>query len=199
MATLKLGVFASHGGSNLQAVIDGCKNKIFDGKVCVVISNNLKSYALERAKNENITCFHISSKEYPEQEKLDEAIYNALKGSSVEIIVLAGYMKKLGDIILDEYKGKILNIHPALLPKYGGKGMYGDFVHEAVLKNGEKKTGVTVHLVDEEYDTGKIINQCEVEVKEGDTVETLSKRVLEREHSFYVETLKMISEDKIKL
>jgi phosphoribosylglycinamide formyltransferase-1 len=197
--TLKLAVFSSHGGSNLQAIIDACKSRELDAEVSVVISNNSDSFALERARREKIPYFHLSSKTYPEQEKLDEAIYSILKSYSVEIVILAGYMKKLGKLILDKYKGKILNIHPSLLPKYGGKGMYGVFVHEAVLKSGDHETGVTIHLVDEEYDRGKILNQCIVPVEKGDTVETLSKRVLESEHIIYVETLKLISEGKIKL
>jgi phosphoribosylglycinamide formyltransferase-1 len=199
METLKLAVFASHGGSNLQAIIDACKNRELEAEVSVVISNNSDSFALERARREVIPYFHLSSKIYPEQEKLDEAVYSILKSYSVEIIVLAGYMKKLGKLILDKYKGRILNIHPSLLPKYGGKGMYGTFVHEAVLKSGENETGVTIHLVDEEYDRGEILNQCIVPVMKEDTVETLSKRVLESEHLIYVETLKLISEGKIKL
>lgn len=141
----------------------------------------------------------MSSLKYPDKNCLDEEIFNILNNHSVNIIVLAGYMKKLGKKVLNRYRGRILNIHPALLPKYGGKGMYGKYVHEAVLNAKEKKSGVTIHLVDDEYDTGEVINQCEVEVKENDTVDTLSERVLQREHSFYVETLKLINEGKIKL
>ena len=199
MTKLNLGILASHGGSNMQSIIDACTDGVINAKVCVVISNNSSSYALERSRNENIPCYHLSSKKYPEEENLDKAILSVLRNCSVDTILLAGYMKKLGKKVLSQYKGRILNIHPALLPKYGGKGKYGNYVHEAVLNAGEKKTGVTIHIVDEEYDTGKIINQCEVEVREKDTIETLSQRVLEREHTFYVETLKLISEGKIEL
>jgi phosphoribosylglycinamide formyltransferase-1 len=197
MPTLKLAVFASHGGSNLQAIMDACKNGELDAKVCVVISNNSDAFALERARHENIPCFHMSSKMYSTQEKLDEAIYSILQKYEITIVALAGYMKKLGKLILNNYK--VLNIHPALLPKFGGQGMYGENVHEAVLKSGDSETGVTIHLVDDEYDRGRILNQCKVPVIKGDTVETLSKRVLESEHIIYAETLKLISEGKIKL
>jgi Folate-dependent phosphoribosylglycinamide formyltransferase PurN len=108
-------------------------------------------------------------------------------------------MKKLGNKTLQEYTGKIINIHPALLPKYGGVGMYGKYVHEAVLKNKEKITGITIHLVDNNYDTGKIINQCTVNVLDNDTVDTLSQRVLNKEHDFIVETLVKISNNEIIL
>jgi len=108
-------------------------------------------------------------------------------------------MKKLGPKVLKNYKSRILNIHSALLPKYGGKGMYGNYIHEAVLQAKEKETGVTIHIVDEDYDTGRIINQIKVPVFESDTVEILSKRVLEQEHKIYVDTLNKIYEGKIKL
>jgi len=199
MGILKLAVFASHGGSNLQSIIEGCKTGVIDGDVSIVISNNGHSISLERAQKENIPHYHMSSKVFGDEDKLDDAMVDILEQHSVNLIVLAGYMKMLGPKVLGKYKGRILNIHPALLPKYGGKGMYGRYVHEAVLKGGEKTTGVTIHLVDEEYDSGVIINQCEVKVEENDTVETLASRVLGREHTFYVETLKMISEGEIKL
>lgn len=196
---INMAVFSSHNGSNLQSIIDACKNKILDMRVSVVISNNSNSFALKRAKEEGIPCFHISSKKYTNSNELDSRILILLKEYNIEMIMLAGYMKKLGEKVLQRYKGRILNIHPALLPKYGGKGMYGEYVHQAVLKSGEKITGVTIHLVDEEYDTGSIINQCKIDVKNNDTVESLAKRVQKKEKSFLIETLKLISEGTIKL
>jgi phosphoribosylglycinamide formyltransferase-1 len=187
---LNIGVFASHGGSNLQAIIDACKNQSLNAKVCVVISNNSSSFALERARNAGIPGFHISAV---------KQILLILEKHGVEIVVLAGYLKKLGKKVLQKYKGRILNIHPALLPKYGGQGMYGRNVHEAVIKSKDPVTGVTIHLVDEEYDRGPIINQCEVMVADDDTPETLAERVLEREHTFLVETLKLVEEGKLPL
>jgi phosphoribosylglycinamide formyltransferase-1 len=156
MKVLNLGFFSSHGGSNMQAVIDASKSGELKLKPCVVISNNSDSTALERARNEGIPYYHLSSKTHPDEEDLDEAILAVLKRYSVDIIVLVGYMKKLGMKTLKEYRGRVLNIHPALLPKYGGKGMYGKYVHEAVLAAKEQTTGVTIHIVDEEYDRGQI-------------------------------------------
>ncbi len=196
---LNLGFFASHEGTNMQAIIDACKDGRLDAKPCVIISNNSKSGAIQRAKKEGIPYYHLSGKTYPEFEELDKAILDALKTNNVNLVILAGYMKKIGSKTLAEYKGKILNIHPALLPKYGGKGMYGTYVHEAVLASGDKITGVSVHIVDAEYDHGAIIAQCEIPILEGDTVESLSKRVLEREHEFFVETLQKIAQGEIVL
>jgi phosphoribosylglycinamide formyltransferase-1 len=189
----------SHGGSNMQAVLDAITDGRLSAKPCVLISNNSKSPAIEKAKNFGMPFFHISQKTHPDIIEMDKEILNTLKKHSVEYLLLLGYMKKLGAKTLQEYSGKILNIHPSLLPKYGGTGMYGKYVHEAVLNNKEKTTGVTIHLVDEEYDTGKIINQCFVNVLENDTVESLSQRVLQNEHNFLVETLIKISNNEIIL
>lgn len=199
MPTLNLGFLASHEGTNMQAIIDACKEGRLNAKSCVVISNNSGSMTLQRAKKEGIPWYHLSSKTHPNITELDQAILDALEKHGVNLIILAGYMKKLGPKMLKAYKGRILNIHPALLPKFGGKGMYGRYVHEAVLAADERVTGVTIHIVNEEYDNGPIINQCQLPVYENDTVDTLSKRVLEREHEFFVEALQEISEGRIKL
>jgi len=198
MATLHLGFLASHGGSNMQAIIDACKDGRLDAKPCVVISNNSDSMALLRARNEGIPWYHISGVTHPGPAE-DEEILRVLHRHGVDTVILAGYMKKLGDITLKAYRGRILNIHPALLPKFGGKGMYGKRVHEAVLAAGEKVTGVTIHVLDENYDTGPIINQCQVPVLENDTADTLAERVLKHEHRLFAETLQMISDGRIQL
>ncbi|HWU36365.1 MAG TPA: phosphoribosylglycinamide formyltransferase [Candidatus Acidoferrum sp.] len=198
MPPLQLGFLASHGGSNMQAIIDACKTGRLEAKPCVVLSNNSDSMALQRAKNEGIPNYHISAVTYPGPLE-DEEILRTLKRHGVDTVILAGYMKMLGPETLKAYRGRILNIHPALLPKYGGKGMYGKRVHEAVLAAGEKMTGVSIHIVDETYDTGPIINQCRVPVHEGDTVDSLAERVLKHEHVLYVETLQKIVEGKIVL
>ncbi len=197
MIDLRLGFIASHEGTNMQAIVDACKSGKLNAKPCVVISNNSDSGAILRAKKERIPYYHLSSKTHPEFVELDKAILNALKIHNVNLVILAGYMKKLGPQTLATYQGRILNIHPALLPKYGGKGMYGKFVHEAVLASGDKITGVTVHVVKAEYDQGPIVAQCQVPIIDGDTVESLSERVLKREHEFFVETLQKIIEGKI--
>ena len=183
----------------MQAVLDAVSEGKLFAKPCVLISNNSKSPAIERAKHFGMPFYHISQKTHPDNIEMDNEILNTLKKHSVEYLLLLGYMKKLGSATLREYKGKILNIHPSLLPKYGGVGMYGKYVHEAVLNNKDSTTGVTIHLVDEEYDTGKVINQCTVNVLENDTVETLSQRVLDKEHDFLVETLVKISSGAIVL
>jgi len=196
---LRLGFFASHNGSNMQSIIDAIKNKQLDAIPAVLISNNSNSQAMERAQKENIQYYHISSKKYPNINDLDNVVLEILIKHKVDIIILAGYMKKIGSNVLKQFKNKILNIHPALLPKYGGQGMFGLNVHIAVLDNKEKFTGITIHLVDEIYDHGKIINQMKIPVFENDTAETLSLRVLENEHDFYIETLKKIINNEIKL
>lgn len=185
----KIAVFASHGGSDLQAIIDACESDKLNAEVGLVISNNSSSKALERARRHNITAKHISQAVEKEPEK---AIQNALKEHNIQIIFLAGYLKKLGSNILKTYENRVFNIHPSLLPKYGGKGMYGINVHTAVINAKEKETGITIHKVTEEYDQGQIIAQKKVSVLENDTPETLAKRVLKQEHIFIVEVLRLI-------
>jgi phosphoribosylglycinamide formyltransferase-1 len=199
MKKINLGFMVSHGGSNMQAVLEAISKGELNANPCVLISNNSNSQAIEKAKNYGLPYYHISQKTHPDIEELDEVILNTLKKHSVEYLLLLGYMKKLDNKTLQEYAGRILNIHPALLPKYGGIGMYGKNVHEAVLKNKEEITGITIHLVDKDYDTGKIINQCTVNILENDNVETLSQRVLNKEHEFLVETLIKISNNEIIL
>jgi phosphoribosylglycinamide formyltransferase-1 len=189
---MNIAFFASHRGSNMQAVIYACKTGRLNAHPCVVISNNGDSEALGKAKQAGIPNFHLSSKTHPDPGKLDEEILAVLVDQRADWIVLAGYMKKLGPKVLQKFEGRILNVHPSLLPKYGGKGMCGEAVHAAVLAAGEKETGVTVHLVDEQYDHGTILAQSPVPVFPGDTVESLSRRVLEREHLLLVETLNRI-------
>jgi phosphoribosylglycinamide formyltransferase-1 len=198
MATLHLGFVASHGGSNMQAIIDACKAGRLDAKPCVVVSNNSEAMALRRAKNEGIPSYHISAATHPGPLE-DEEILRVLRQHGVDTVILAGYMKMLGPATLRAYRGRILNIHPALLPKFGGKGMYGKRVHEAVLAAGEKVTGVSIHIVDEHYDTGPIIAQCQVPVLPGDTVDSLAERVLKHEHALYAETLQKIADGRIAL
>lgn len=189
---MNLGFLASGRGSNMQAIIDACKTGELQAQPSVVISNNSKSGALERAKREGISHYHLSGQTHPSPEELDDAILNALMRHDVRLVMLAGYMKRLGTKTLNCFRNRILNIHPALLPRFGGEGMYGSRVHKAVLAAGEKETGVSIHIVDENYDTGPLIAQTRMPVMKDDTVETLSKRVLAREHSFLVETLQKI-------
>jgi phosphoribosylglycinamide formyltransferase-1 len=195
----RLGFLASHGGSNMQAIIDACKEGLLDAEPAVVISNNSESTALERARREGIPGYHLSSATHADPVELDAAIQRTLEEHGVDLVILAGYMKLLGPQTLARYRGRILNIHPALLPRFGGKGLYGRAVHEAVLAAGETVTGVTIHLVDERYDLGPIVAQSEVPVLEGDTVDSLAARVLEREHQLFAETLQKIVVGEIDL
>lgn len=196
---MNIGFLASHNGSNMQAIIDACRSGVLQAEPAVVISNNNRSGAISRAKHEGIPCYHLSAKTHAEPGELDQAILNALLKHKVDIVVLAGYMKKLGHRTLSQFPGRILNIHPALLPKYGGKGMYGMYVHEAVIAAGETESGVSIHVVDAEYDTGQIIAQACVPVEPTDTPKILAARILKREHTFFAEILQKIATGAITL
>lgn len=189
MTPLRIAVFASHGGSDLQAIIDGCKGGALAAQVCVVISNNSDSMALERAKREGIPALHLSAKQSGDEERLAANILEALETYRADMIFLAGYMRRLHPGILARFHHRVFNIHPALLPKYGGQGMYGIHVHEAVIAAGEAETGVTIHRVNAAYDDGEIVAQTTVPVMPLDTPEILAARVLEREHTFLVEVI----------
>jgi phosphoribosylglycinamide formyltransferase-1 len=196
---LRLGFLASHGGSNVQAILDACREGRLAAEPCVVISNNSDAMVLDRAMAARVSAFHLSSHVHPEPARLDEAILATLEKHRVNLILLAGYMKKLGPKTLARYRGRVLNIHPALLPKYGGRGMYGNHVHDAVLAAGDKESGATVHIVDEEYDRGRILAQKKVPVLADDTSESLAARVLEVEHQLYAETLQRIATGDLRL
>jgi len=196
--TLHLGFLASHGGSNMQAILDACRAGRLDALPRVAISNNSQSGALERARRDGVPAFHVSGATHPGGAE-DGAILRLLRAHGVDTVLLAGYMKKLGPLVLGAYRGRILNIHPALLPKYGGQGMYGMRVHEAVLAAAERKSGATVHLVDSRYDHGPILAQREVPVEPGDSPASLAARVLVQEHTLYVETLQRIAAGEIRL
>ena len=196
---MNIAVFASHGGSDLQAIIDGCKNNRINANVEVVISNNGSSMALQRAENENIPAYHLSAKKSGNEDLLAEEILDVLSEYDIDMIFLAGYMRMLHVSILEKYNNRIFNIHPALLPKFGGRGMYGMNVHTAIIEAKENETGVTIHRVSAEYDCGEIVAQTKVPVLENDTPEILAARVLEKEHEFLVEVIADIVDVKIKL
>jgi len=183
----------------MKAIIDACAKDKINGDVCVVICNNSNAGAVEKAETAGIPVYHLSGKNYPSNNDLDDAVLLVLKKHKVNLVALAGYMKKLGPIVLKEYKNRILNIHPALLPKHGGKGMYGMNVHEAVIKSGDMESGATVHLVNENYDEGGILSQVVIPVAENESPETLSEKVLVQEHRLYPITLEKISKGEIEL
>ena len=195
MKRLKLGVLASGGGSNLQSIIDRSLDGSISADVILVVSNNSKAKALDRAANHGIDALHISAATEGSAEGADRRIATEMVSRGVDIVVLAGYMKKIGPELLNAYNGKIINIHPALLPKFGGDGMFGMRVHEAVIAAGEKESGPTVHYVDEIYDHGSIVGQMKVPVYSGDTPEELQKRVLVKEHELYPKVIHKIAED----
>lgn len=196
---INIGFLASHGGSNMQAIINAIKDGKLDARACAVISNNSSSMALQRAISEGIPAYHVSLKTMGSQEVLDNEIIRLFSEHKVDTVVLAGYMKMLGEIVLESFNSRVLNIHPALLPKFGGKGMYGHNVHSAVIAAGEKESGPTVHLVNNHYDKGRILAQKKVPVLPDDTPDTLAQRVLEQEHIIYPETLQKISIGEIIL
>jgi phosphoribosylglycinamide formyltransferase-1 len=196
---VNIAFFASHQGSSLQAVIDACKSEALTARLCAVISNNRDSEALIRAKREGIPAYHLSARTHPDPEALDLAILSALENRRTDLVLLTGFMKKLGPATLAAYRNRILNIHPSLLPKYGGKGMCGRAVHEAVLRAGEMETGVTIHLVDKEYDHGAIVAQRCVPVESQDTAVVLEDRVRKVEQEFLVETLGKIIAGEVRL
>jgi phosphoribosylglycinamide formyltransferase-1 len=194
---VRLGFLASHRGSGVQAVVDACASGRLAATPAVVISNNAGAEVLLRAERAGLPRYHLSRATHPEPDALDAAILDALRRHQADLVLLLGYLRKLGPRTLAHYAGRVLNVHPALLPRFGGAGMYGDRVHAAVLEAGDKETGVTVHVVDGEYDAGPIVAQCTVEVRPDDTVATLGERVGAREHALVVETLRRIVADGV--
>jgi phosphoribosylglycinamide formyltransferase 1 len=194
-----LGILASHEGTTLQSVLDACADGRIQGRVAVVVSNNGDSGALRRARQAGVHAVHLSSRTHGDPAALDEAIRGALAAADVDVVFLAGYMKKLGPLVIRAFAGRILNTHPALLPRFGGPGMYGDRVFAAVLAAGEAESGVSVHLVDAEYDTGAVLRQCRVPVFAGDSLDDLQARVRIREKELVVETLAQIASGEIRL
>ena len=194
---LKIGFLASHNGSNVQAIVEACNAGALQAEPCVVVSNNSRSGVLKRARVESIAAYHLSERTHPDA--LDGALLATMRRHGVQVVCLAGYMKPLGAQMLAAYGGRIVNVHPSLLPKYGGRGMYGLRVHEAVLAAGELESGATVHLVVGPYDEGAVLAQDRVPVVADDTPTTLQARVLAVEHRLYPATLARIAAGEIEL
>ena len=181
MKKTKIAVFCSGGGTNLQALIDAQKSGVItDGQICLVLANAPSAYALTRAQAANIPTATITKKQMGSQQAFEAEIERILQEYGIELIVLAGFMSILSESFTSKYKNRILNVHPSLIPSFCGKGFYGLHVHEAALAYGVKVTGATVHFVNEIPDGGQIILQRAVEVQEGDTPETLQRRVMEQ-------------------
>jgi len=194
---LRIAVLVSGGGTNLQSIIDQVEAGKINARIEVVISNNSKAYALERARQHKITALHMSAKKYGSQESLDEELLKVFEERGIDLIVLAGYMRLLSPVIVRKYKGRIINIHPGPLPEFGGTGMYGLKVHEAVIAAGLKESCATVHVVDEIYDHGPILLRRKVPVLPDDTAESLAARVLKVEHQVLPEVINMYAKGEI--
>jgi len=178
-------VFASGSGTNFQALIDAVESGQINGRIAGLITNKKGIQAIERAQTHSIDHKYLTPSDFSSHLKYVEALLSQLKKWDTQLIVLAGYMIKIPVEIIDEYKNRIVNIHPSLLPKYGGKGFYGMKVHRAVIDNKETTSGCTVHIVTEEYDQGPILGQRKVPVKKSDDAETLAKRILKEEHKLF--------------
>jgi phosphoribosylglycinamide formyltransferase 1 len=198
-ARLRIAVLASGSGTTLQAVIDACEKGALDGEIVLVISNNSGSGAITRAKRHHIPTLHLSSRTHAQADALDCALLAALERQRPDVVLLAGYMKKLGPRVLGAFGGRVINTHPSLLPRFGGRGMYGGHVHTAVLAAGDSSTGISVHLVDGDYDTGDVLAQTAVPVEPDDDPATLAARVQAVERPFLVEVLQRIATGTIRL
>lgn len=196
---MNLGLLASHNGSTMQALIDACRSGRLGAKPVAVVSNNKESGALARARKADIPAFHLSGATHPDPAALDRAIAEILLRHDAELVALAGYMKKIGPAMLAAFPARIINIHPGLLPEYGGQGMYGKRVHEAVIASGAKETGATIHLVDAIYDHGPILAQSAIPVRPGETADRLAARVAEVERRLYVDAIDRIIRGAIRL
>lgn len=189
----KIGILSSHNGSGFDTIVASCENKQLNAQVVVVISNNSNALVLQKAQQKNIPNFVINTNLYP-QENLDEKITSLLQEYGCDIIFLSGYMKKIEDKLLQAYPNAIINSHPALLPKFGGVGMYGSKVHEAVIQAKEKQSGCTVHFVNEEYDKGEYIVQNSIELEKNETVESLENKIKKLESVTIIEALNKLFE-----
>lgn len=198
---LKIGVLVSGGGTNLQAIMDAIDaGTIENTEISVVISNNMNARALERAKNKGIPNLCVSPKDYDTREEFNKAFLEKLDSYQVDLVVLAGFLVVLPEEMTRRYENRIINIHPSLIPSFCGKGFYGLKVHEAALARGVKVTGATVHFVDAGTDTGPIILQKAVEVKDGDTPEILQRRVMEEaEWKILPKAIDLIAKGKVSL
>jgi phosphoribosylglycinamide formyltransferase 1 len=197
---LKIGVIVSgHGrGTNLQAILDACAEARVRAEVAVVIGTRADAPAMDRARAAGVDAIVVSPRKYEDDpDGYGNALMRVLGRRGVELICLAGYMRMLPVAVVEAFRGRILNVHPALLPLFGGKGMYGENVHAAVLESGMKVSGATVHLVDERYDSGPIVAQAAIPVLEDDTPASLAARVLPLEHRLYVEAIGLFADGRI--
>lgn len=199
MPPVKIGVLISGGGTNLQSIIDNIRVGNINGEIKLIISNRKEAYGLARGELAGIETLYIDRKKFQSEEEYNLELVKEFKKRNINLIVLAGYLKVLSRDFIHEFNGKIINIHPSLIPSFCGHGYYGEKVHQAVLDSGVKITGATVHFVDEGTDTGPIILQDIVEVRHDDNLDTLKEKVLELEHKLLVQVIKLYCEGKIKV
>ncbi|MEI6846508.1 MAG: phosphoribosylglycinamide formyltransferase [Chlorobiaceae bacterium] len=193
----RIAVFCSGSGSNFKALFHALKVKKLNAEIVLCLSNRLQCGAMEFAHQNSIATVHLTEKQFDSFEAFAAAMVACLKERQIEIVLLAGYLRKVPEAVVDAFPDKIINIHPALLPKFGGEGMYGVHVHAAVIDAGETESGATVHFVNKEYDKGRILLQRKVPVLTIDTAESLAARVLECEHTLYPDALeKLLAEQK---
>jgi len=190
---LKCAIFASGGGSNFQALIDRREAGDLHADLALLVGNNSAAPAFERARKQGIKALHLAMSHFPDEASYSTKLLSVLREHAIELVVLAGYMKKIPATVVAEYMNRIVNIHPALLPAFGGTGLYGDKVHQAVLDYGAKVSGITIHFVDEHYDHGPIICQKTVEVLDSDDAHSLAQRVLALEHGTYWKVVEAIA------
>lgn len=196
---MNLAIFASGRGSNARAIVEATFAGVLSARVRLILSNNSGAGALEVAHEFNVPDVHLSRRLFVSDEEYENALLNVLRDHDVDFIALAGYMKKVPSRVVKEFRNRIVNVHPALLPNFGGEGMYGLNVHEAVLRSGAQESGATIHIVDEEYDRGPIVLQRSIPVYPDDTPGMLAARVLEVEHRIYVEALQAFAEGRVAI
>ena len=196
---LSIAVFASGRGSNFHALADALARKKVNARIVVLISNNSDAGAIALARSLQIPALHLSQKQFPSQDAFTNEVLASLDSHGADFIVLAGYMKKLDPRIIRRFRNRIINVHPALLPDFGGQGMYGHHVHEAVIAQHAKRSGATVHVVDEEFDHGPIVIQESIPVEENDSSESLAGKVLAIEHRILPRALELFAGNKIRI
>jgi phosphoribosylglycinamide formyltransferase 1 len=195
----RIGVLVSGGGTNLQAIIDAVNSRLIQAEIGIVVANKAGIHALERATKHHIPTQVIDHRQYPSVIEFTQAILEVMRKFQIDLICLAGFLRIIDRLLIDAYPNRILNIHPALLPAFGGKGMYGHHVHEAVIASGVKYSGATVHLVTPETDAGPIVAQGIVAVTDDDTPESLTAKVLQIEHRIYPEAIQLVLEDRVTI
>ena len=199
MTENRIAVFASGTGSNFKNILEKTIEGLIPAKIVILVTDNHNAGAIQIARDHNIPVRVFSKNDFLNREDLNVQMLNSLKEYSVQYIVLAGYLKLIGANIVKEFNNKILNIHPALLPSFGGKGMYGEYVHQAVFDQGVKVSGATVHLVNEIYDAGSIVLQKAISIEGLDSPKEIAREVLKIEHEIYPNAVKLLVENRLKI